>query len=261
MSQKVLLLGASGWIGSYLQPLLGRECIPAHALQLRSTNLDPLTKLPACHVINLARGEDDQGFRLHQALIEFTNRHGTRYHYASSFNAVDADLSKPHHESDPPSAQSPYGQFKARCERELAAHAKNWAVFRFPAVHGWAPNRVARTEEFLRKLKGGEPVRVSTGVVQNRIFAGDLARLMAEIAGGNEQGVFHLGARDSSEELDFLRRLAAAFGYDTGLVQPGEASPCNAVMLSARLKGLPSEAETLARTRAQPELAGYVSAF
>lgn len=274
MSTPILILGASGWVGHYLAPLLvaeGKHVIAAYAnripvydcptRKLHSGNLDALTELSAAHVVNLSRGETEAEFRFHQALIAFTNEHDTRYLFASSFNAVDAELARPHQESDPANAQSDYGKFKVRCEEELLRFCKRPLAFRFPAVHGWAPNRVARTEHFLQRLAAGEQVPVQTGIVQNRLFVGDLARLIAHcVQDEDAEGVFHFGAADASEELEFLRALAEAFGY-RGRVIPGEANPCNAVMVPEKLRkrgvALPSEADAIARVRAQPELAKY----
>ncbi|MGZ3695987.1 MAG: sugar nucleotide-binding protein, partial [Bdellovibrionota bacterium] len=224
-----------------------------------------LEKLPPATVINLNRGEEAADFALHRRIIEIQNRNSSRYIYASSFNAVDAELSRPHHENDPAASQSVYGKFKARCEQELLKTCGRPLAFRFAATHGWAPNRMARTQEFLEKLRKGENIIVTKGILQNRSFVGDLAEQIATLSLADQaQGIFHLGTSDFSEEIDFLKKMAQAFGYDASQVIAGEANQCNAVMLMERLPSLlshgdalPTEAETISKVSSQLELASY----
>lgn len=275
-----VVLGASGWVGHYLVPELSRKNPDAEILAVsgkRAPSFAPeknvrlvraesgfaslLALLPRVTLVHLGRGEEENDFTEHRQLIGAVNAKGGRYLYASSFNAVDAVLDRPHEESDPPGAQSDYGRFKARCEEELARSCERWAAFRFAAIHGWAPNRAARTQAFLGKLRAGEPVKVQRGVRQNRCFVGDLAAQIALLATEpGVQGTFHLGTRDASEELDFLRNLAAAFGYGDELVVEDGFSQCDAEMVVGKLRALfpnyelPAEADTVAKVAAQPEL-------
>lgn len=281
--ERYVVLGSSGWVGHYLVHELARRRPEAeiHAVYgarepsfsaAANVRIVPapagysaaVKELPPATLLHLGRGETDDHFLEHRRLIATQKERGRRYLFASTFNAVDATLDRPHREEDPPGAQSPYGRYKARCEEELARAGGDWVAFRFASTHGWAPNREARTQAFLAKLKAGEAVGVHRGVVQNRTFVGELAAQIALLAGEPAaRGVFHLGAADASEEIDFLRALAAAFGYPAGLVREDGASECNAHMVLRKLPELfpayrvPSEAEMLAGVAAQPELSGF----
>lgn len=275
----ILILGASGWLGHYLMPELLRrqpnsslvaafastapffQSDKIQAIRLRSSEPDTLKNLKVKVIVNLCRGETPEDFRFHQSLIAYCNEHGARYVYASSYNAVDADVSKPHPESEAPESQSEYGKFKAQCERELEKNSGNFTVFRFSATHGWAPNRIARTEEFLKKLKHGEVVKVSQGVIQNRTFIGDLASMVSSLVlDEHATGLFHLGTSDASEEVIFLRKLALAFGYSEDQVIASDPNPWNAHLLVDRWSKLypnlplPTENETIHKVSQQPQL-------
>jgi dTDP-4-dehydrorhamnose reductase len=235
------------------------------SIALSASNFDELRSLEVGTVLNLARGEQDQDFQFHKELIAYCNQRGIRYIYASSGNAVDADVSRSHLETDPPSSQTEYGQFKARCENEMLKNCRHPVALRFPGMHGWAPNRMARTEDFLRRLQQGEIIRASHGVLQNRPFAGDLAKMIVRLVMDEKvRGVFHLGTSDFSDEVDFLQRLAVAFGYSPEQVVGGEWAPWNAVVVVDRWSqqfpqdSVPTEAQTIARVRQQPELQIYV---
>lgn len=248
---RALVLGASGWLGHRLWDALGDDCerlgIYHHhepvfsGETIRTANKDHdgilrhVIRYAPTHLFNLARGESEADFDLHRRLIDLCSQEAIHYSYASSFNACDADVSTSHKESDLPNATTAYGQFKARCELALMEGSVAHAIFRFPMVHGWAPHRETRTVAFLRRLSANEPVQVPVGLVQNRIADTQLARMMVSIARHSGQGVFHLGAVDHSDEVDFLRSLALAFGYPTSLVQPGDDEPCNAVMIPQKV--------------------------
>ena len=107
--------------------------------------------------------------------------------------------------------------------------------FRFAATHGWAPNRISRTESFLQKLKRGEKITVNTGIIQNRSFVGDLAGMIVDVALKRGQGVFHLGPITYSFEHDFLRELSLLFGYSSDLIIEGEHTPTNAYMVPEKI--------------------------
>lgn len=277
-----MVLGSSGWLGHYLIPALRQIAPNAEIIAFYRSRLpifyvpgvevvkfpielgDLTGSIPSGTVINLNRGETEHDFELHKTLIDLQNQRRSRYLYASSFNAVDADVSNLHTEDQAAIARSPYGIFKARCETELLKRCERPLAFRFSSTHGWAPNREARTQVFLGKLSAGEKIKVKTGVIQNRLFVGDLALQIAMLAIEERlEGVFHLGTSDFSEEIEFLRNLAVEFGYDPKNITKGEDETCNAVMLVSRFTkmfpkySLPSERDTIRKVGSQLELAAF----
>ena len=122
---------------------------------------------------------------------------------------------------------------------------------------------MARTEEFLRKLKSGLEVPVGLGIWQNRLFVGDLTNFIARLAvTEHAEGIWHLGMSDHNEEIVFLRQLAAAFGYDPAQVVEGKEVNWNLCVNLGKIIQLPDlriprEADTIAKVAAQMELSGY----
>jgi len=188
-----------------------------------------ISDLKPTHFLNLSRGETDQDFAMHQECIKRCNKLEIRYGYASSFNACDNQLIDDHLEAEKSNAKSAYGIFKAKCEEELFSRGKKFCIFRFSATHGFASNRIARTEDFLKKLKNGEKFTVHSGLFQNRTFVGDLAGMMCDVLlDSDSQGIFHLGTYDKSEEVDFFKKMAKKFGYSGERVVIGTPTPINA---------------------------------
>ncbi|WP_417335671.1 sugar nucleotide-binding protein [Halobacteriovorax marinus] len=281
--KKILILGSSSWIAHYLIPSLKKEfgeCHivgsvlnnkPEHLIDTFKASNDQLEiideqiiALSPDIVINMTRGEDDDGFALHKYLIEKSQTMNFHYNYFSSFNALDANVSSEHYEDEMPNSQTEYGQFKAKCELELEKSGDDFSIFRFGATHGWAPNSQSRTELFLEVMLSGESLTIDRGVLQNRLATNHLADMMAAVLKRDGKGVFHFGARDGSDELDFLRELAHSFGHPREQVIEGGINSCNALMIPERTLKLigpsyeKSEEDTIIAVRHMIRLAQFI---
>lgn len=279
----LLIHGVSGWLGNlaccYLaenhpgiriigtgrrpHPDFLPQSIEYYAL---TTNMSLLPLLKTCKpfaVLSFTRGETADDFRFHRNLISALNDCDGHYAFCSSFNAVDAHADHPHPEGEPPESVTGYGKFKSRCEKTLAARANSWAAFRFPAIHGFSPARITRTEHFLKQLQQGREIPVHRGVRQNRLQAEVLAAMMVELTLRRAAGTFHLGTVDDSEEIDFLRNLAERFGYATEQIVACDENQCNAVMIPGRVFQIlgdgwrKTEADTLNAVANDPGLKKY----
>ncbi len=281
--KKILILGSSGCIAHYLIPSLKKEfgdCHivgsvlnnkPEHLIDIFQASNDQIElideqigKLQPDIVINMTRGEDDDGFSLHKYLIEKSVSFGFHYNFFSSFNALDANTENEHYEDELPHSQTEYGEFKAKCENELTKSGKNFSIFRFGATHGWAPNSQTRTELFLEVMLSGESLTIDRGVLQNRLATNHLASMMAAVLKRNGEGVFHFGTKDGSDEIDFLRDLAESFGHPRDQIIEGGINNCNALMIPERTIKLigqeyeKSEEDTLFAIRHMIRLAQYI---
>ncbi|WP_372655189.1 sugar nucleotide-binding protein [Halobacteriovorax sp.] len=281
--KKILILGSSGWIAHYLIPSLKKEfgdCHivgsvlnnkPEHLIDIFQASNDQIEiideqigNLQPDIVINMTRGEDSDAVALHKYLIEKSVSLGFHYNYFSSFNALDANIENEHYEDETPNAQTEYGEFKALCEKELTKYGDNFSIFRFGATHGWAPNSQSRTELFLEVMLSGESLTIDRGVLQNRLATNHLANMMAAVLKRKGEGVFHFGARDGSDEIDFLRNLAESFGHPREQIIEGGVNKCNALMIPERTIKLigpeyeKSEEDTLFAIRHMIRLAQYI---
>ncbi|MCB0367422.1 MAG: sugar nucleotide-binding protein [Bdellovibrionaceae bacterium] len=283
---KLFIQGISSWTAHYAIPYIRHEyprlemhgTFRSHRPQFEEGHctLYPIDRNSDClpiveevrpdYFLHLARGEEDEDFVFHQNLIPILNRLGIHYSFASSFNAVDSNTETDHMENELAHAQTGYGKFKAQCENELMEKSQSFAIFRFAAVHGWAPGRLSRTESFLQKLQAGEEVTVDRGVLQNRPFVGYLACMMIDTILAEGQGVFHLGPEDASEELVFLRHLAEEFGYSQHQIIEGQLTPINAFMIPGKIYEMFGdrwrfrEGDTIREIVKTPELQKYRSA-
>jgi dTDP-4-dehydrorhamnose reductase len=233
--KKILLLGSSGWVAHYIIPDLIELgfCVigisnnnnPKHDIE--NYNIDILdenyiTKVKDIEcdiIINMLHAKDYvSSFQVHCEIANYCKTTSKHYTYMSSSNAVDGDVTRDHYEYEEANGASEYGMYKAKCEHFLYKEMPKALIIRFPATHGYAPNRTSRTEEFLSKLHRGESISCYTGVMQGRPYVGHLSKMITKAISEFEHGIFHMSATTSSDEVVFLKSLAKAFGYSEELV-------------------------------------------
>lgn len=277
---KVLLIGSSGWVAHYLikdLKLVQCEVIgisnkhkplhDIHNIQIEISDeyfMEEVKKLKCDSIVNMLHSKDfELSDKINQQLSEYCLKSNIHYCFISSSNALDGDPSKPHHENELANGGSDYGKYKAKCESYVIKHDAAACIIRFPATHGYAPNRLARTEEFLAKLKKGEPVELIQGVYQNRPYVGHLSQMMARLILDKQSGVFHLGTHDQSDEIDFLTNLAQAFGYSKEHLTDGEKYQFHMTVYPKRIYELYgdefkySESDTIEALKNCQQLAKY----
>ena len=275
------MLGARSWIGFRLGEALQRSdpsvevggtssSAEAGPEFLRCGHADHLVDLlerwRPDTVVNLLRGEDESSRAIHQAAARRCELRGIHYTFASSALALDGYRDADLLEDMPARSVSPYGQFKAACEQDLLEAGGEWLVVRFASIHGWSPWKPSRTAMLLEKLAVGETIRVDRGVRQNRLHDKVFAEALAQVILDRRQGTIHLGATDASEEIDFLCRVADAFGQGRAGIEPGAERRVNLVVRPERLRQLygnrflRTEQQTIGALLEEPELQRYKTA-
>ena len=249
---RVLVLGASSWLGYILLQQLASKDVKVSGTIFKSNiifssnvvihrikNIEDydliFNSFQPTVIINFLRGEDEQGFQLHQNIIQYCNNNSCHYIYASSALALDAYQNTDLVESLEAKSVSPYGIFKANAERELYDSNISWCVLRFASVQGWVPHKKTRNQVFLEKLKNGTEVLVDQGIVQNRILASLLIEGIIDLMNDKVTGIVHFGAEDDSEEFHFLQNQALAFGFKTDFIKEISPKNVNLVAKPARI--------------------------
>lgn len=286
----VVILGARSWIGFRLARAFAEHGLPV----LGTTSAAPVSVPPAAAdmpslevaagpaafdalirrrrpavVFNLLRGEDSAGLEIHAKVARLCSDLGARYIYASSALVFEGHIpGLALDEQARPTASTPYGSFKAACERLLVSEhpGGDWQVLRFASIQGWSPWKPSRNEAFLGRLARGERVDVNVGIVQNRMLDRDFAGQVRDNALlPSARGFMHLGSDDASEEVDFLRRVATAFGWSSELVQPGRPKDCHIALDCSATHALTggrwrrTEAQTIQGLLHEPCLAHLVA--
>ena len=248
---KILVLGVNSWIGTRLVMALSDSKYKLIGTSRRNSNPHNLQRLEMyqCNlpkdysnliqhsdadvVINLLRGEKESDFIIHESIVGACKLKNIFYCYASSALALDGyDYTDRLTEDLEAKASSEYGVFKARCEAQiLNEESLRSLILRFSSIQGWPRHKVARNELFCRKIINGEEVFVDRGIIQNRLYDQDFVNMIIMLLMDNKEGVYHLGATDSSEEFFFLKKICKRFGLDEGLVLQGNKKLVNANLI------------------------------
>ena len=252
---RIVLLGASSWIGYKLGQVLSRSPSAQvfgtyHSSETAMPWLQDQTRLAGAQdvqalfdatrpdlVVNLLRGEDPAGEQTFRETVRLAAAHDSRYVYFSSSLALDGypdgtlltdDLA--------PNSVTPYGKFKSMCEHTLSdALPDRHLNLRFNSIQGWVPHRKTRNQVFLERLCADEEVTVDRGVVQSRLLDDTFIDMVVALIDAEETGTVHLASRQKSEEVDYLRKVAAAFGHDPAQVVSGaQRQMDNALTASSR---------------------------
>lgn len=238
--RKVLLLGASSWLGyefanAYINRFSGAEIIGTYHNN-KVEIADSITLVHASDsssyfeiienerpkvICNFLRGEEPKDFIIHQRLIELCELLDIHYVYFSSVLALDGYKDVELTESLSPNSISNYGNFKGQCEEALLDSSCSFCIIRFSSVQGWVPHKPTRNQIFLQKLRDNEKVIVDRGVLQNRLLSSDLIDITIELIEDRIKGIIHLGTIDSSDEIEFLKAVAHQFGYSPSLIKSG----------------------------------------
>ena len=275
---KALIVGARSWIGFHLTEYFqeaGWEVVAtssqANCIQPSGQPFSQLVKgqtpqplfesVKPDLVINLSIGISEKDFDLHRDLASLCAVSGAFYVYASSALALDGYDKEPLIESLPARSISEYGKFKGYCEEALSNFSGlKSLILRFASIHGWGPYKDSRTVSLLKKVAAGEQVEVSRGVWQNRLTDHALCAAVVKLVERSKTGVVHLGAQDSSEEIDFLKKLAESFGYSSEYIVAGEPRDVNLFVIpdaASEILNRALEMDTINQLLSRSELTRY----
>lgn len=147
-------------------------------------------------------------------------RIGAHLVHVSTDYVFAGDKDGPYFEWDRPDPRSVYGASKLGGEVELAAHARSWTLVRTSWVFGRRGRNFVDT--VVAKARQGGPLQVVTDQRGCPTYAPDLAGVLARLATGRHQGVFHVTNQGACTWHDLARAALDLAGLDPGMV--GEMS-------------------------------------
>ena len=246
---RVLIVGASGFIGRYLVERLswdpGLELFCSfrsrptgndrnHWYQLELTDPVALEKLfgviqpevvlhlAALADVGTAEREPERAAAVNvaatAAIARLSEEYGARLMFVSTEYVFDGQRG-PYREADAPNPITQYGRTKRDAEREVAILASRWSILRTSIVYGW-PASGGRNfvPGLIDRLQTGETYSGSTQVMRSPVYVEHLVEGLARLARVHHPGIFHVAGRDWVSMYDFAVAVAHEFGLDPGLV-------------------------------------------
>lgn len=224
MKNKILILGASGFIGNTIYKELlpyfdvyGTYCSSNSEFDKNQVmfNFDVerddihkiLNKVQPNYIISSLRGGFKSQLKVHQEINDYTLAAiDCKIIYLSTVNVFDAKGEFPSYENDVLSAQSDYGKFKISIEKLIRKLPESkYNILRIPLVLGVNSPRIIQLKE---ASKNKAEFEVYPNLIISITTANKLAQQVHFIINKNKKGVFHLASNDVIHHKDLFEELS-----------------------------------------------------
>jgi len=224
--KKILILGASGFIGNSLYKELCNYFDTygtyyanktfANNKQFLHYDLEEddifkvLEKVKPDFIISSLRGNFTAQVQAHVHLMEYLAKHNCKLYFISSANVFDAYSKYPSYETDKTLSESIYGRLKIRIENMMMRMPKSKiAILRVPMVFG---NTSPRVKELKMLLDSNEPIEVFPNLIINVTNDDRLMQQVHYLINQDKHGIYHLGSTDLVHHEDFIKEVIKRLG-------------------------------------------------
>jgi len=236
MGERVLILGVSGLIGrailnqmkndkqydiygTFRDNPIDLEEGKGFKLQIHDINeMNHILKtLRPQIVISCLRGDFENQLRLHMESAKYLKANHGKMYFCSTTNVFDNDGDNPHYELDMPNAESEYGNFKIKCERDLKNILEDdLCILRLPQIWG---KICPRMSELIYGLENNKEIEMYTNAFLT--FNTDVftAKQIHYIIKNDLKGIFHLATSDMLTQYEFYKELINKMGYKNAIIK------------------------------------------
>lgn len=247
---RVLIIGASGFIGHYLQRRLIQESgfdvvstynsrapegVGQSWYQLEITDHHRLAQifleikpevvvlLAAIADVKTAEMGAERATQVNvdgaRQVSRLCSRHNAKLVFLSSEYVFRGDRGS-YQEDDSPDPNTHYGRTKWQAELAVADEASHWSIVRTSLVYGWPlAGRRNLATVIVDRLKNGETYEGDSGTYRTPIYVEHLTEGIIELVNHYHPGIFHLAGRDWMNMYQFGHAVAQASGLDSSLVK------------------------------------------
>ena len=255
---RVLVIGASGFIGGYLMrrlcanpgfdatgtyrtrpPLPGvgswipLELADTRALEdlFHTANPEVVVHLAAIADVGTAEREPDRATAVNatatSAIAALCRRWEARLVFVSTEYVFDGRRGF-YSETDTPNPTTHYGSTKWQAELEVSRLVPGSSIVRTSIVYGWRTDGGRNFVPWLlERLRGGHAYYGSAQVMRTPVYVEHLVDGITTLIEGDYPGIHHIAGKDWVGMYDFAHKVAETFGLNPDLVLPADASPAN----------------------------------
>ncbi|MCF6307786.1 MAG: sugar nucleotide-binding protein [Flavobacteriaceae bacterium] len=228
MNNKILILGASGFIGNTIYKDLlpyfdvyGTYATPTPELENnhimfsfnaeKDTISNILNQVQPNIIISSLRGSFEAQYKVHQEINDYVLAAiNCKIIYLSTVNVFDANGEFPSYENDDLLAESDYGKLKISVEKIIRNLPKSkYAIIRLPMVLGVNSPRIIQLKE---ASKNHTEFEVYPNLIISVITADKIAQQLHYIINKNLEGIFHLASNDVMHHFDIIEEISNKLG-------------------------------------------------
>ncbi len=252
MKPRLLILGASGFVGSHwsraaaerFEVIQAARHVPDDSAGWLTVDItdpvsvdaafaaarpDQVTLLAAVSDIDRCQREPEVAERINVAgprhVAEACARTGARLLYTSTDAVFDGTRGH-YREDDAPTPPNFYGETKARAEGIVAQLCPDALIVRLSLVLGCSATGGGNSylEKVVGNLRAGNEIISPTYEYRNPLDAGTLCSFLLELSMNREaRGIFHAGASDKISRFDLALAIARHVGANERLIVPQTA--------------------------------------
>tara|TARA_A100001015_G_C15030540_1_gene732979 strand:+ start:571 stop:2655 length:2085 start_codon:yes stop_codon:yes gene_type:complete len=127
-------------------------------------------------------------------------------------------------EQDIANPQNTYAEHKLEAEKLVLKNYTNALILR-TTFYGWGPSyRQSFSDFILNNLEVGAKVHMYDDVYFTPLYIGDLVKIAHELIDKSVTGIVNVCAGERISKYKFSLKLAEAFGFDSFVIQPIQAS-------------------------------------
>ena len=240
---KTILLGASGFLGSYFSKEFGENFLlharrASESIQydyianietekeisqlFRENHFETLINCIALADIEKCESDPESARWLNHELPSLLAKHSTKNQVRMCHISTDAVFNSEipfASEGDPKTPKSVYAITKLDGENSVLEAAEDSCIFRVN-FFGASPIRAGLLEFFYQNLELDKEVLGYKDVYFTPLYAQDAVRILKSISESGHSGVFHVVGTERLSKYEFGRKVALAMNVDVDLVIP-----------------------------------------
>jgi dTDP-4-dehydrorhamnose reductase len=239
---RVLIVGASGFVGNALQAVFGAEAVGTycthpvpglHAIDARDAGAvsrivcdvgpELIIQTAAQAHVDWCEEHAEESFDINvrgtRNVAEAARVVGARYVFFST-DYVFSGATGPYGEDATPAPVNVYGRHKLEAERLIAQSLDNHVIVRACGVFGFQRQGNNFVMGLLERGRHAEPMSVPWDQWGTPTYADNLADAVRELALSTHRGVYHVVGPECLDRATFARLACEVFGIDPGFLRP-----------------------------------------
>ena len=246
MKMSILIIGASGFVGSYLYESLSKEGKVVGTFYSRQPGVEGLRYLDITDresVEELIRQAKPSVIILASALtyVDYCEEHQSEAYNINVSGTANVSLSAkeigaklvffsseyvfdgkdgPYSEIDLPNPTSYYGKTKLEAEKVIISNLLNYLIIRTTVVYGYQKDGKNFIMQLIQKNKDGQVMNVPVDQYGSPTFRDNLVEVTIELIRKDKRGIYNVVGSEVLNRYDFSILAAEIFGLNKGLLIP-----------------------------------------